>query len=116
MADEGLLPKAMRRTYTVPTSGGASAAGPVLLLPPDATPEEQVHETRHAEQFRVPGYPIMKLIEMLYPYGTGPLEQDAYRHEGSSAGPEFARHAPTNPISRGYSSVSQAYIRALLGK
>lgn len=115
MAD-GLLPKALRRTYRVNADlAEPAAAGPVVVAGADAPPEVMKHETRHAEQFRVPGYPIMKLVEMLYPYGKGPLEQDAFRHEQPSH--ELLRDDGSgNPVGRGYSKVAQAYIRALLGE
>lgn len=93
----------------------------------DAPEEEVVHETRHAEHFRIPGFPIAKVLEMFYPYGVGPLEADAFRKEGmSEAGlAELQKQSRAeSPIrakltggrlGTGYSNLAQKYIRKMLG-
>lgn len=115
----GLLPEALRRKYRVNADiGEPAAAGPVVIAPADSPPEVLKHETRHAEQFRVPGYPLMKIIEMMFPYGRGPLEADAFRHEQPSHELLRGQEGSGNPFDygRGYSQAAQSYIRALLGE
>jgi hypothetical protein len=113
---EGLIPRTLRRTYRIEGSN-PSASGPITVLPANATPEETRHETRHAEQFRVPGYPLMKIAEMFYPYGAGPMERDAYRVEQPSH--EFLRGEKLpgmlNAPRRWYRDAAESYIQALLG-
>lgn len=93
--------------------GAAATFGPVSVVPVDATDEELAHEARHREQFWVPGWSLLKMVDALYravgrPEGEVPLERDAYRHV-----------QPTHEMIRGKAPVSDkigGYLRGLLGE
>ena len=95
----------------LPMGLGGATFGPIGFVNEDANEEEISHETRHGKQFSVPGWSLLKMLEMFYGQDKGPLEQDAYRHA-----------TPTNelvakPGQEGLiNALAQKYIRWNLGE
>lgn len=95
----------------------AEAFGPDFAVVPESTTAEELpevlkHEGRHNRQLRVLGpaaEPVQMAEGFVAPYGHGPLEADAFRHEQPTG--EFARKGPQGAYSRAVSG----FLRGVLG-